>query len=224
MTNSVKVLSANHLGKSITSNEGRLSILHDICFDIAKGESVAITGSSGSGKSTLLGLLAGLDLPTSGNVTLMGRDLNALNEDERAKLRGLHIGFVFQAFQLLPHLTALENVMLPAEMVGKANAKLEAIAWLERVGLSERFEHFPKTLSGGEQQRVALARAFMTKPDILFADEPTGSLDELSGNRVIERLFELNQANHSTLVLVTHDPALASRCQRQIHLQGGRLV
>ena len=224
MTNSVKVLSANHLGKSITSNEGRLSILHDICFDIAKGESVAITGSSGSGKSTLLGLLAGLDLPTSGNVTLMGRDLNALNEDERAKLRGLHIGFVFQAFQLLPHLTALENVMLPAEMVGKANAKLEAIAWLERVGLSERFEHFPKTLSGGEQQRVALARAFMTKPDILFADEPTGSLDELSGNRVIELLFELNQANHSTLVLVTHDPALASRCQRQIHLQGGRLV
>ena len=224
MTNSVKVLSANHLGKSITSNEGRLSILHDLCFDIAKGESVAITGSSGSGKSTLLGLLAGLDLPTSGNVTLMGRDLNALNEDERAKLRGLHIGFVFQAFQLLPHLTALENVMLPAEMVGKANAKLEAIAWLERVGLSERFEHFPKTLSGGEQQRVALARAFMTKPDILFADEPTGSLDELSGNRVIELLFELNQANHSTLVLVTHDPALASRCQRQIHLQGGRLV
>jgi putative ABC transport system ATP-binding protein len=224
MTNSVKVLSANHLGKSITSSEGRLSILHDICFDIAKGESVAITGSSGSGKSTLLGLLAGLDLPTSGNVTLMGRDLNALNEDERAKLRGLHIGFVFQAFQLLPHLTALENVMLPAEMVGKANAKLEAMAWLERVGLSERFEHFPKTLSGGEQQRVALARAFMTKPDILFADEPTGSLDELSGNRVIELLFELNQANHSTLVLVTHDPALASRCQRQIHLQGGRLV
>ena len=224
MTNSVKVLSANHLGKSITSSEGRLSILHDICFDIAKGESVAITGSSGSGKSTLLGLLAGLDLPTSGNVTLMGRDLNALNEDERAKLRGLHIGFVFQAFQLLPHLTALENVMLPAEMVGNANAKLEAIAWLERVGLSERFEHFPKTLSGGEQQRVALARAFMTKPDILFADEPTGSLDELSGNRVIELLFELNQANHSTLVLVTHDPALASRCQRQIHLQGGRLV
>ena len=224
MTNSVKVLSANHLGKSITSNEGRLSILHDICFDIAKVESVAITGSSGSGKSTLLGLLAGLDLPTSGNVTLMGRDLNALNEDERAKLRGLHIGFVFQAFQLLPHLTALENVMLPAEMVGKANAKLEAMAWLERVGLSERFEHFPKTLSGGEQQRVALARAFMTKPDILFADEPTGSLDELSGNRVIELLFELNQANHSTLVLVTHDPALASRCQRQIHLQGGRLV
>ena len=154
----------------------------------------------------------------------MGRDLNALNEDERAKLRGLHIGFVFQAFQLLPHLTALENVMLPAEMAGKGNAKAEAMAWLERVGLSERFEHFPKTLSGGEQQRVALARAFMTKPDILFADEPTGSLDELSGNRVIELLFELNQANHSTLVLVTHDPALASRCQRQIHLQGGRLV
>jgi len=224
MTITVKVLSANHLGKSIASSEGNLSILHDICFNILKGESVAITGSSGSGKSTLLGLLAGLDLPTAGNVDLMGCDLNTLNEDERAKLRGLHIGFVFQAFQLLPHLTALENVMLPAEMSGKANAKSEALVWLERVGLSERFGHFPKTLSGGEQQRVALARAFMTKPDILFADEPTGSLDELSGNRVIELLFELNQANDSTLVLVTHDPALASRCERQIHLQGGRLV
>jgi putative ABC transport system ATP-binding protein len=154
----------------------------------------------------------------------MGQDLNSLDEDGRAKLRGLQVGFVFQSFQLLPHLTALENVMLPAELAGMDNAKAAAMAWLERVGLGERFEHFPKTLSGGEQQRVALARAFITQPSILFADEPTGSLDEASGNRVIELLFELNQANHSTLVLVTHDPALANRCQRQLHLQGGRLL
>ena len=224
MTTSEKVLSANHLGKSVSSSDGVLTILHDICFDLVAGESVAITGSSGSGKSTLLGLLAGLDLPSQGNITLMGQDLNRLNEDGRAKLRGLQVGFVFQSFQLLPHLTALENVMLPAELAGMDNAKAAAMAWLERVGLGERFEHFPKTLSGGEQQRVALARAFITQPAILFADEPTGSLDELSGNRVIELLFELNQANHSTLVLVTHDPALASRCQRQLHLQGGRLL
>ena len=219
-----KVLSANHLGKSVSSSDGILTILHDICFELEAGESVAITGSSGSGKSTLLGLLAGLDLPSQGNITLMGQDLNSLDEDGRAKLRGLQVGFVFQSFQLLPHLTALENVMLPAELAGMDNAKASAMAWLERVGLGERFEHFPKTLSGGEQQRVALARAFITQPSILFADEPTGSLDEASGNRVIELLFELNQANHSTLVLVTHDPALASRCQRQLHLQGGRLL
>jgi len=224
MSATEKVLSANHLGKSVSSSDGNLTILHDICFDLKPGESVAITGSSGSGKSTLLGLLAGLDLPSQGNVTLMGQDLNSLDEDGRAKLRGLQVGFVFQSFQLLPHLTALENVMLPAELAGMENAKASAMAWLERVGLGERFEHFPKTLSGGEQQRVALARAFITEPAILFADEPTGSLDEFSGNRVIELLFELNQANHSTLVLVTHDPALASRCQRQLHLQGGRLL
>ena len=201
-----------------------LSILHDICFDLNQGESVAITGSSGSGKSTLLGLLAGLDLPSEGSVTLMGQNLNLLDEDGRAKLRGLQLGFVFQSFQLLPHLTALENVMLPAELAGLDDPKLNAQTWLKQVGLGERFDHFPKTLSGGEQQRVALARAFITKPAILFADEPTGSLDEASGNRVIELLFELNRANHSTLVLVTHDPALANRCQRQLHLQGGRLV
>ena len=224
MSSTEKVLSANHLGKSVSSSDGVLTILHDICFDLEAGESVAIIGSSGSGKSTLLGLLAGLDLPSQGNITLMGQDLNKLDEDGRAKLRGLQVGFVFQAFQLLPHLTALENVMLPAELAGMDNAKASAMAWLERVGLGERFEHFPKTLSGGEQQRVALARAFITQPSILFADEPTGSLDEASGNRVIELLFELNQANHSTLVLVTHDPALANRCQRQLHLQGGRLL
>jgi putative ABC transport system ATP-binding protein len=219
-----KVLCADHLGKSVLSSDGILTILHDICFELKQGESVAITGSSGSGKSTLLGLLAGLDLPSEGHVTLMGQNLNLLNEDGRARIRGLQVGFVFQSFQLLPHLTALENVMLPAELAGLDNPKENARVWLERVGLAERFDHFPKTLSGGEQQRVALARAFISKPAILFADEPTGSLDEASGNRVIELLFELNQANHSTLVLVTHDSALASRCQRQLHLQGGRLV
>lgn len=219
-----KVLSANHLGKEVLSSDGVISILHDICFDIVQGESVAITGASGSGKSTLLGLLAGLDLPSSGNVSLMEQDLNQLNEDGRAKLRAAHVGFVFQSFQLLSHLTALENVLLPAQMIGRNEAKEEAISWLERVGLQDRLNHFPKTLSGGEQQRVALARAFITRPNILFADEPTGSLDEMSGERVIKLLFELNQANQSTLVLVTHDPALASRCQRQLHLQGGRLA
>ena len=224
MSNSIKVLSANHLDKRVLSSDGSLSILHDICFDIYEGESIAITGVSGSGKSTLLGLLAGLDTPSNGCVYLMGQNLNDLDEDGRAKMRGLHVGFVFQSFQLLPYLTALENVMLPAELNGLKNPDQEALHWLERVGLVERSKHFPKTLSGGEQQRVALARAFISKPAILFADEPTGSLDEANGNRVIELLFELNRANHSTLILVTHDPALAGRCQRQLRLQGGRLL
>lgn len=224
MSNPIKVLSAIHLSKQVSTNDGNLSILHDICFDLYQGESVAITGSSGSGKSTLLGLLAGLDTPTSGNVFLMGKDLNTLNEDSRASLRGAHVGFVFQSFQLLPHLNALENVMLPAELRGDSDAKEKASKWLHLVGLGDRQKHFPKTLSGGEQQRVALARAFINKPGILFADEPTGSLDEASGNRVIDLLFDLNLANHSTLILVTHDPALASRCQRQLQLQGGKLL
>ena len=224
MSNSIKVLSANHLGKQVMPSDGTLTILHDICFDLYQGESVAITGSSGSGKSTLLSLLAGLDTPTSGNVVLMGQDLNELNEDGRASLRGSHVGFVFQSFQLLPHLNALENVMLPAELRGDLDANEKATFWLDKVGLKDRLKHFPKTLSGGEQQRVALARAFINRPAILFADEPTGSLDEASGNRVIDLLFDLNQANHSTLILVTHDPALANRCQRQIQLQGGKLL
>jgi putative ABC transport system ATP-binding protein len=224
MSTSTKVLSAIQLGKSVLSSDGNLTILHDICFDIFKGESVAITGASGSGKSTLLGLLAGLDVPSLGDVVLMDQSLNNLNEDGRAKLRAQHVGFVFQSFQLLHHLTALENVMLPAELNGLSDAEDQAFFWLERVGLSQRAKHFPITLSGGEQQRVALARAFITQPTILFADEPTGSLDEASGNRVIELLFELNQANKSTLILVTHDPALASRCQRQLRLQGGHLL
>lgn len=224
MSNSIKVLSANHLGKQVISSDGALAILHDICFDLYQGESVAITGSSGSGKSTLLSLLAGLDTPTAGNVVMMGQDLNQLNEDGRASLRASHVGFVFQSFQLLPHLNALENVMLPAELKGDLEAKDKATLWLEKVGLKDRLKHFPKTLSGGEQQRVALARAFINQPAILFADEPTGSLDEASGNKVIDLLFDLNQANHSTLILVTHDPALASRCQRQLQLQGGKLL
>lgn len=224
MSNSTKVLSANHIEKRVISSDGSLTILHDICFDIRRGETVAITGASGSGKSTLLGLLAGLDLPSSGDVVLMGQNLHSLNEDGRAILRAKHVSFVFQSFQLLTHLTALENVLLPAQMMGHKNAEIEAEKWLERVGLEERLNHFPKTLSGGEQQRVALARAFITKPDILFADEPTGSLDEGSGERVIELLFELNRAVGSTLILVTHDAALAGRCQRQLHLQGGRLA
>ena len=224
MSNSVKVLSANHLGKQVMSSDGALAILHDICFDLYQGESVAITGSSGSGKSTLLSLLAGLDTPTAGNVVMMGQDLNQLNEDGRASLRASHVGFVFQSFQLLPHLNALENVMLPAELRGDLDAKDKATHWLNKVELKDRLKHFPKTLSGGEQQRVALARAFINQPAILFADEPTGSLDEMSGNKVIDLLFDLNQANHSTLILVTHDPALASRCQRQLQLQGGKLL
>ena len=217
---------AEHVGKLVNTADGDLAILHDLSFQIEQGESVAIIGASGSGKSTLLSLLAGLDLPSTGQIDLMGQSLNLLDEDGRARLRGQFVGFVFQSFQLLPHLTALENVMLPLEMAGvdHAEARLEAHQWLEKVGLSLRANHFPKTLSGGEQQRVALARAFINKPAILFADEPTGSLDEASGNRVIELLFELNRENSSTLVLVTHDPALAARCGRQLSLQGGRLA
>jgi putative ABC transport system ATP-binding protein len=214
------------VGKLVKTTDGELVILHDISFQIKQGESVAIIGASGSGKSTLLCLLAGLDLPTTGQIDLMGQNLNLLDEDGRARLRGKSIGFVFQSFQLLPHLTALENVMLPLEIAGcsQAEARQAAVQWLEKVGLAQRANHFPKTLSGGEQQRVALARAFINQPAILFADEPTGSLDEVSGDRVIELLFELNRENSSTLVLVTHDPALAARCGRQLSLQGGRLV
>jgi len=226
MSNSDKAIEVSHLLKEVSTSDGPLTILHDISFDIALGDSIAIVGASGSGKSTLLSLLAGLDLPSKGGVRLMGMPLNDLNEDGRAKLRGKYVGFVFQSFQLLPHLNALENVMLPLELAGvsASDCAKEAKIWLEKVGLGARFEHFPKTLSGGEQQRVALARAFINKPAILFADEPTGSLDEVSGKRVIELLFELNRENSSTLVLVTHDLALAARCNHQLHLQGGRLA
>ncbi len=221
-----KSIIADQVGKLVKMSDGDLVILHDISFELKHGESVAIIGASGSGKSTLLSLLAGLDVPSSGQIHLMGESLTLLDEDGRARLRGKSVGFVFQSFQLLPHLTAMENVMLPLEIAGgsQAKARLAAAQWLEKVGLAHRANHFPKTLSGGEQQRVALARAFINQPAILFADEPTGSLDEASGNRVIELLFELNRENSSTLVLVTHDPALAARCGRQLNLQGGRLA
>jgi putative ABC transport system ATP-binding protein len=185
---------------------------------------LAIVGASGSGKSTLLGLLAGLDLPSEGSIRLAGRSLTALNEDGRAALRARHVGFVFQSFQLLANLTALENVMLPLELAGEVDARTPAKAILERVGLTHRLKHYPRQLSGGEQQRVALARAFVTAPRILFADEPTGNLDSRTGQHIIDLLFELNREKNTTLVLVTHDEALASRCARLIHLEAGRIV
>jgi putative ABC transport system ATP-binding protein len=220
------VLEVSHLAKTVDTVDGPLTILHDINFSVAEGESLAIVGASGSGKSTLLGLLAGLDTPSKGQVLLMDRDISAANEDQRAQIRSQHVGFVFQSFQLIDHLTALENVQLPLELAGmpRAEAAAKAQVWLEKVGLSERLKHRPKTLSGGEQQRVALARAFVTEPDILFADEPTGSLDEQNGQKIIQLLFQLNQELGSTLILVTHDMALASRCERQMVLNNGRAV
>jgi len=226
MNGSLTRIRATKLGKTVVTNNDFLTILHDISFEIRAGESVAIIGASGSGKSTLLSLLAGLDTPSLGEVYMMEQSLHSLSEDGRAGLRSQYTGFVFQSFQLLPHLNALENVMLPAEILGLdlQGSRTQAEYWLDKVGLSHRLGHFPRTLSGGEQQRVALARAFINKPAILFADEPTGSLDEASGARVIELLFELNQECNSTLVLVTHDQALAAKCTRQLQLHAGRLV
>ncbi|HEX7634918.1 MAG TPA: ABC transporter ATP-binding protein [Noviherbaspirillum sp.] len=211
------------LSKHVADATGELTILHNIDFTVQPGETLAIVGTSGSGKSTLLGLLAGLDTPTEGAVKLDGVDIFALDEDARAGLRQAKVGFVFQSFQLLAHLTALENVMLPLELRrdGKAREKAEAI--LARVGLSSRLRHYPKYLSGGEQQRVALARAFVTEPPLLFADEPTGSLDAVTGDAVIRLMFELNQERGSTLVLVTHDPLIAARCKRTVTIAAGRL-
>jgi putative ABC transport system ATP-binding protein len=198
--------------------------VHDVSFDIAPGESVAIVGASGAGKSTLLALLAGLDLPTSGRVLLEGQDLAKLDEDGRARLRAQRVGFVFQSFHLIPALTALENVMLPLELSGNVDARRAAVDSLGRVGLSSRTGHYPRQLSGGEQQRVAIARAFVTRPAVLFADEPTGNLDTVTGSRVGELLFELNSNSHTTLVLVTHDLGLAARCGRTIRMDAGRVV
>ncbi len=198
--------------------------MHDVSFDIAPGESVAIVGPSGAGKSTLLALLAGLDLPTSGRVLLDGQDLAKLDEDGRARLRAQRVGFVFQSFHLIPALTALENVMLPLELSGSSDARRAALESLERVGLAARTGHYPRQLSGGEQQRVALARAFVTRPAVLFADEPTGNLDTVTGTRVGELLFELNASSHTTLVLVTHDLSLSARCGRTIRMEAGRVV
>jgi putative ABC transport system ATP-binding protein len=200
-----------------------LDILDNVSFTVDEGQALAITGSSGSGKSTLLGLLAGLDVPTSGQVHLLGHDLFSLDEEARAAVRAAHVGFVFQSFQLLPNLTALENVMLPLELAGKP-AMDEARAMLERVGLKDRLHHYPRTLSGGEQQRVSLARAFVVRPRILFADEPTGSLDTQNGARIIDLMFALHRELNTTLILVTHDAQLAALCQRELRLAGGRVV
>jgi len=198
--------------------------VHDVSLDIAPGESVAIVGASGAGKSTLLALLAGLDLPSSGRVLLEGQDLAQLDEDGRARLRAQRVGFVFQSFHLIPALTALENVMLPLELSGNSDARRAALDSLDRVGLSARTGHYPRQLSGGEQQRVALARAFVTRPAVLFADEPTGNLDTVTGGRVGELLFELNSSSHTTLVLVTHDLGLSARCGRTIRMEAGRAI
>jgi putative ABC transport system ATP-binding protein len=211
------------LSKRVADASGELTILHDVDFTVGAAETLALVGASGSGKSTLLGLLAGLDTPSSGKVLLDGTDIFALDEDGRAAFRKAKLGFVFQSFQLLSHLNAVENVMLPLELRGDAEARGKAEAMLGRVGLGSRLRHYPKYLSGGEQQRVALARAFVTEPPLLFADEPTGSLDAATGEAVIQLMFELNRERGSTLVLVTHDPAMAARCGRTLTIAAGRL-
>ncbi len=218
-----KVITARNLHKRVVSPEGELSLLQGIDLSIAAGGTVAIVGASGAGKSTLLGLLAGLDEPTEGEVSIDGQNLSMLDEDGRARLRGEKVGFVFQAFQLLPNLTALENVMLPLELAGRHDAHEVADRVLDRVGLRGRFSHYPKQLSGGEQQRVAIARAFAPHPQVLFADEPTGNLDRHTGERIIDLLFQLNAEQGTTLVLVTHDVHLAERCQHRLELDEGQL-
>ena len=218
-----RVLSVRDLGKTVTTAEGELTILKGLALEIKAGESVAIVGASGSGKSTLLGLLAGLDQASSGEIVLDGFCLGTLTEEQRAALRARCVGFVFQNFQLLPTLTALENVMLPLELNGKTNARLRAETYLQEVGLSHRLHHLPRKLSGGEQQRVAIARAFASEPKILFADEPTGNLDKKNAQRVADLLFELNDKKGTTLVLVTHDSRLADRCQRTLWMDEGSL-
>jgi putative ABC transport system ATP-binding protein len=220
----VPALRAEGLGKRVQLPSGPLTILEGVSFSIAAGERVAVVGASGSGKSTLLALMAGLDTPSEGRVSCDGAPLSTLDEDGRAKVRGEKIGFVFQSFQLLPSLTALENVMLPLELRGDADARTPAQRILEKVGLGERLQHYPRQLSGGEQQRVALARAFVTRPALLFADEPTGNLDTHTGHAIVELLFGLNADAGTTLVLVTHDEQLAARCDRVLRLDAGRLV
>lgn len=218
------MVEAKQVGKRVKTVEGELTILKDISLTIAQGETVAITGSSGSGKSTLLGILAGLDLPDSGEVVLNGKILTRLDEEGRAAVRAQNIGFIFQSFQLLPGLTALENVLLPLELHGVDNAKTLALQFLERVGLAQRVQHYPKQLSGGEQQRVAIARAFASRPRILFADEPTGNLDSTTGAKIADLLFDLNRDQGTTLILITHEERLAERCQRRIVLSAGEIV
>ena len=220
---SSSIVCVEHVFKSVTDSTGTLTILRDIDFALQARETAAIVGASGSGKSTLLAIIAGLDTPTQGTVRLAGQDIFALSEDGRAALRAQKVGFVFQSFQLMGNLTALENVMLPLELSGVRQARALATEMLQRVGLSQRLSHYPKVLSGGEQQRVALARAFVVKPAVLLADEPTGSLDFATGDTVMRLMFELNEELGTTLVLVTHDPALAARCQRRITIEAGRI-
>ena len=222
--NSASIIDVDNLCKTVDSHNGPLTILSSVGFRIKPAESVAIIGASGSGKSTLLSLLAGLDVASSGAIEILGQSMSELNEDGRAAMRSQVIGFVFQSFQLLPNLNALENVMLPLELVGNKKAKTLATDLLGRVGLAQRLTHIPSQLSGGEQQRVALARAFVTRPKILFADEPTGNLDSTTGDNIIDLLFELNKENQTTLVLVTHDQRLAERCERTIELKAGCIV
>jgi putative ABC transport system ATP-binding protein len=218
------IVKAVALGKQVETGRSRLTILEDVSFEIAAGEAVAILGASGSGKTTLLGLLAGLDVPSAGQVLIDGVDLAALDEDGRASLRRRTVGFVFQSFQLLPALTALENVMLPMELAGSSTARESALGLLARVGLAERLEHYPRQLSGGEQQRVAIARAFAGPPRLLFADEPTGNLDSATGEEIVNLMFDLNRERETTLLLVTHDERLAARCGRRLRLAAGRLI
>ncbi|PPE66518.1 ABC transporter ATP-binding protein [Caldimonas caldifontis] len=218
------IIAVEHVTKRVADSTGTLTILHDIDFALAPRESVAIVGASGSGKSTLLSIIAGLDTPSEGTVRLDGIDLFALDEDRRAEVRAAKVGFVFQSFQLMANLTALENVMLPLELQGRSDARARATAMLQRVGLGERLGHYPRVLSGGEQQRVALARAFVVEPELLLADEPTGSLDFATGETVMELMFALNRERGTTLVLVTHDRSIAQRCDRQIRIEAGRLA
>jgi putative ABC transport system ATP-binding protein len=220
---SAPVIEVEHLHKTVSDSTGALEILRDIHFSLQPRQTAAIVGASGSGKSTLLSMLAGLDTPTQGTVRLQGQDIFALDEDARAGLRGQKMGFVFQSFQLLPNLTALENVMLPLELAGVRSARQQASEMLQRVGLGQRLGHYPKLLSGGEQQRVALARAFVVQPAVLLADEPTGSLDFATGAKVMDLMFEMNREAGTTLVLVTHDRAIAARCDRQLRMEAGRL-
>lgn len=224
LLNRVNILEAHELGKQVSSPEGVLTILSEVNFEICQGESVAVVGPSGSGKSTLLALLAGLDLPTTGHVVLNATNLSDLDEDGRAQLRAKSVGFVFQSFHLVPSLNALENVMLPLELAGHSDARKLAREIIRKVDLNQRWSHYPAQLSGGEKQRVAIARAFATEPAVLFADEPTGNLDSLTGSNIMELMFELNQNSSTTLVLVTHDKRLAERCDRIIRLDVGELV
>ncbi|WP_179344986.1 ABC transporter ATP-binding protein [Winogradskyella ursingii] len=219
-----KILKINGLEKTYTSGAKQLTVLQNITFDVEKGQTFSIVGPSGSGKTTLLGLCAGLDTPNAGNVELCGHDLNTLNEDERAQLRNREVGFIFQNFQLLPTLTTLENVSVPLELQGAKQAAKRGMELLAQVGLADRFHHYPSQLSGGEQQRVALARAFSNSPSILFADEPTGNLDDETGEKVIKLLFDLNKASNTTLVIVTHDLDLANRTQQILRLKGGEII